>query len=89
MGVHSGPPAWGGPSLSGDRPGPLLSAPPEVSPLLEAHGMSMVSHGLGGETLILGTTSALLQGSLIWLHEIVFLKYGVRRGEQSLTAYSS
>lgn len=68
----------------------LLPTPPEVSPLWRATqdtpsqcpAMIWVCRWL-----FLGITSALLYGPLIWLHEIIFLKYGVRKDEKALMVY--
>lgn len=68
----------------------LLPASPEVSPLWrttqdtpsQCPAMIWVCRWL-----FLGITSALLYGPLIWLHEIIFLKYRVRKDEKALMVY--
>lgn len=69
----------GGPMpLCGGGLGAILSAPPEVSPLRPTQDIYRWCQGLSGYT------AGLSWDHLIWLHEIIFLKYGVRKHEKSL-----
>lgn len=75
----------GGPMpLCGERLGAILSAPLEVSPLLDAHRTS-----IGGVQRLSGYIAGLSWDQLIWLHQMIFLKYGVRKYEKSLMIHCS